>query len=117
MKIRVSELEGISLDWAVAKSVKAQAVNAPIQHWLSPIRYSPSTLWSQCGPLIEDSKVAWHYLEDDIVEAWVTGLSISTCYVGPTPLVAACRALVAHKLEEEDNDSIDVPDELLFKPR
>jgi len=107
IEVKTENLAGLALDWAVA-----QIENFPVQysrrlglHCASVLRvsaepsfvrmggrYSPSTYWSQGGPLIEKYK-------PDIV------------YHSETVLIAACRAIVAGKL----GDTIAIPAELLAK--
>ena len=126
MKIKTSELEGLALDWAVAKAVGHEDVrvnvdwdivylvqkyeNAPdaalIQDW------EPSTTWGQCGPLIEHHRVMIEPLTriDHPEGGWHAGFKdrIGVLH-GPTPLIAACRAIVAAKL----GDEVEVPEELV----
>lgn len=77
--------------------------------------YAPSTDWSQGGPLIEENAIELHtntgeqHGEDERWYAVVpTSASGARGAMGPTPLVAAMRALVFAKLGEE----IEVPAEL-----
>jgi hypothetical protein len=115
MKIHVSELSGSALDWAVAyglngekvffeafgsrmlgRSISEETLNGEIR---------PSTDWSQCGPLLEDSCTALNRSE---YGAW---WSHSGNHIGEgiDPMAAICRAIVASKLGEY----VDIPDELL----
>lgn len=116
MQIKTRELEGAALDWAVAQTMteymEGFAVHIKMglvgENWAPPF----STDWSQGGPLIEQYKVkltpitqkdptVWHALTDD-------GQKLFSA-PGPTPLVAAMRALVAARLGEV----VEVPDELM----
>ncbi|SDO70975.1 Protein of unknown function [Halomonas shengliensis] len=125
--MRVRELEGAALDWAVAQvtGIELDIIGMPngAQHiglkgrtsdgW--PDVYSPSTDWSQGGPLIEQHLIELHthtgqqYGEH---ERWYAVCPVSAtgarCSLGPTPLVAAMRALVFAKLGAE----IDLPEGL-----
>ena len=81
-----------------------------------PKNFSPSTRWAQAGPLLqaemmengmslssidhERGKFAAYYWSDDFDE--LEG-------IGPTPLIAAMRALVQRKL----GDEVDVPYEFV----
>jgi hypothetical protein len=104
MKIKTSELTGAALDWAVARCAGYRLDLVPEDS------YTPSTDWSQGGPIIErecmdllcleggdDGWQADRYLHTEKVEAY-----------GPTPLIAAMRCYVASKL----GDTIDIPEEL-----
>ena len=130
MKIKVSEAEGIALDWMVAKAegfaIYHDAVlNGDMKEgfwlsgyfpmnpnmWIQLSGYSPSTRWPQCGPIIEREGIELGKTYD----GWAAKLDldegdamIETQY-GPTPLIAAMRCYVASKLGEE----VDVPEEQL----
>lgn len=99
--MKVSELSGIALDWAVAKceSDKAYADYCfkVVDQYGQP-RYS--TDWAQGGQIIERERIAW----GDTGKYFVCGK-----YRGDTPLIAAMRYYVASKL----GDEIDIPKELL----
>ena len=125
--IKTRELEGATLDWAVAKvsGARLSIIDMPsgqphigLQGRTSdgwPDAYSPSSDWSQGGPLIEQHSIE---LMTNIGEQhgdherWYavvpTSASGSRGAMGPTPLVAAMRALVFAKLGEK----IDLPDGL-----
>jgi hypothetical protein len=67
--------------------------------------YSPSTDWSQGGPIIEREGIAVGMADD----FWQAHLSEFHLWEnGPTPLIAAMRCYVASKL----GDEVDVPEEL-----
>ncbi len=129
MKIKTNKLIGPALDWAVAKcdGIEVEYINDNITRcllFLSPFtgRYSPSTNWSQGGPIIEREEIAvqpvycsgeldcWqaagHNLEYDEVGEYING-SDNMMY-GPTPLIAVMRSYVANKL----GDEVEVPNEL-----
>ena len=112
--MKVSELQGAALDWAVAKAEGIELSNGCYnrllidgrmsagQKMLTP--YNPSTNWAQGGPIIERERIAvWGdgnlYWEAECGWAWGKG---------PTPLVAAMRCYVSSKVGEE----IEVPEEL-----
>jgi hypothetical protein len=101
MKTKTAELTGVALDWAVAKCEGYQLDLVPEGE------YTPSTDWSQGGPLIEREKLAicigwkqWLAFSDDTENAGAQG---------PTPLIAAMRCYVASKL----GDEVEVPDGLV----
>ncbi len=95
--MKVSELSGFALDWAVAKAIgEYRPVAVPAY----------STDWTKGGPIIEREELSrlrcygtnqWECLNGEIV-----------CE-GATPLIAAMRCYVASKLGEE----ITVPEAYL----
>ena len=108
-KMKISELTGPALDWAVAKCAEPEWGE---EGWLCHCTYpdddgwiySPSTDWSQGGPIIEQriTKI------EDYGDCWgAEGPDARECF-GPTPLIAAMRAFVASKL----GDEVDVPEGL-----
>ena len=111
--MKVSELSGAALDWAVAKCEGATDFwfDTVATHWVKlhgqdrALRYGwaqsylPSTDWSQGGPIIERERISWA----DFGKFFKAG-----DYKGPTPLIAVMRCYVASKL----GDEIDLPKEL-----
>ena len=103
--MRTSELTGAALDWAVAKCEGYRLDLVPEGS------YSPSTDWSQGGPIIEREIITlihprwdgWtaHKYDDRIEDESYT-------IDGPTPLIAAMRCYVASKL----GDEVAIPNEL-----
>lgn len=109
--MKTTELTGAALDWAVAKAMGLIHSNRWTQlHILDPEGYSPSTDWSQGGPIIEREKIETKYIGNTF--GWRAFLKFNTdpmlCYSGLTPLIAAMRCYVASKLGEE----IEIPKEL-----
>ena len=108
--MKVSELQGAALDWAVAKCEGMLA-----EPWLWGdeqevlMRYKFSTDWKQGGPIIERVKIRLDC-------AWNPGPWEGSCKIdghtawteGPTPLIAAMRCYVASKL----GDEVEIPEEL-----
>ena len=112
--MKTSDLTGPALDWAVATCMDVEWWAAEVPQdglfldYGRSIRYTPSTDWSQGGPIIEREGIRLH-------RSFVTG-----CWwadpesdpfgpiAGPTPLIAAMRCLVASRL----GDTIDIPEEL-----
>lgn len=113
---KVSELEGAELDYWAAK-----AENHELLGWdyrLAPggvyaetldgqesrsVLYSPSTDWSQGGPIIERERISV-YLTPGYVRhkgLWTAALLEGFEHRADDPLVAAMRALVASKYGEE----------------
>lgn len=123
MKIHVSDLEGVALDWAVAKATCPQSFRNSCnddglpywsEGWL--LNGSPSTDWGQCGPLIDahDVWLCHEFRNDEKLYTASTHLnSVHTydteIYEGRTAQVAICRAVVAVQLGEE----VEIPDELV----
>lgn len=82
VKVAVSELEGASLDWAVAKCIaevhEDDALNgvtmcghwisglfAYPNHWVRNDEFKPSTSWSTAGPIIEQNCITVVCAEGD----------------------------------------------------
>ena len=125
MKVKTAELTGPALDWAVAQVVHAnlqRTYGEPVfdpktkriyqTHGLQQIgvNYSPSTNWAQGGPIIESNEIDLKSVEEGVWRAsnifddmeWYH-------FLGYSPLEAAMRCHVAHKLGEE----VEIPEELL----
>ncbi|WP_238738851.1 phage protein NinX family protein [Pseudomonas putida] len=125
IEVRVSNLIGAPLDWAVAKveSVETswrygrELVQVHDRGGIKVIEsirsiYSPSADWSQGGPLVDKHHGGLHY-EAHLADANFRyssgpGRSGFWCY-GPTALIAFCRGLVKAKL----GDTVQVPKELM----
>ncbi|BCP56311.1 hypothetical protein K32_49280 [Kaistia sp. 32K] len=137
-EVKVAELSGKALDWAVAQAdgrclherIRIVRYNDDSDYicedcgkdtYMEPIRqtWKPSTDWSQGGPLIEKHNIQTSYNGNGFHRS-TTGKHWCA-YVckphgperasgsGPTPLIAACRAIVAAKFV----DTISVPAELI----
>ena len=121
--MKTSELTGAALDWAVAKCEKHDVFTRPIanaQHkfWVGIIThdyqmsregpFTPSTDWSQGGPIIEREWIDLHCVNDSLCEAECPANGGLTMQNGPTPLIAAMRCYVASKI----GDDVEVPEEL-----
>lgn len=143
IEVKTAELSGAALDWAVAQAADVQffqmganwpgnsAVNEAAR--LGPVvimdlvgklrlgagscfvAWSPSTDWSQGGPLIHKHAIevepADRYAEfGNQWGATMIGRKSDVCWAGgDTPLVAACRVLVLGSL----GIVVSVPRELL----
>ena len=118
MKIKTSELTGKPLDWAVAKCEYDELAAKNIQYPQYAKHYpkiSPSSDWSQAGPIIEREAVNVCIQNDEPGykinpdRRWYAFLDhrVHTAYA-PTPLIAAMRCYVESKL----GDEVEVPEEL-----
>jgi hypothetical protein len=116
--MKVADLEGVALDWAVAKAMGLTPTLHlnPFGYWVLPnIDGSYSTEWALGGPIIEREGmlvgpsaghrpvgVQWTALRMGVLEAETHR------HKGPTPLIAAMRCYVASKM----GDTIEVPEAL-----
>lgn len=120
IEVKTAELIGPALDWAVAAALGAySAANGSSDVWGSKIwsvpgfkdmrwdDWTPSTDWSQGGPLIEKHNVQLlpPGREWDAQTDLRQGPSFWAQAFGSTALIAACRAIVAAKL----GDTVRVP--------
>ena len=115
--MKVNQLEGVALDWAVAKcegwvagTNDADLVSFVLESSSDEMHFWPSTDWAQGGPIIEREGINLRALSGALWEAetWSAG-GDQYLLDGPTPLIAAMRCYVSSKLGEE----IEVPDELM----
>jgi hypothetical protein len=97
--MKVSELTGAALDWAVAECEE-----------FVEDEFEPSENWADGGPIIEREKIGLKYTGAAMeFVAWVNGeLSTVHDHYGPTPLIAAMRCYVASKM----GDEIELPEEV-----
>lgn len=141
VEMQVSGLVGAALDWAVAKAAgvpmfemghhgnwpgnyevtKATQVEPAVirdlmgKLWfdasLRSVPWSPSTDWSQGGPLIEKHQIELEWDGVDGKSLWwkATHQDIAQFQMGETPLIATCRAIVSAHLGEV----VSVPAELV----
>jgi hypothetical protein len=113
MRIKTSELTGAPLNWAVAKCEEAcvgDGYYTGIVLRDGEVKYTPSTDWSQGGPIIEHNAI--HLTPDEYLGVWsayMTNEGEPYESTGPTPLIAAMRCFVASKL----GDEVEIPKELL----
>jgi hypothetical protein len=99
--MKVSELTGAALDWAVMKC-DGICKDFPA-YWVDEY---PSTNWAQGGPIIERCCINVYY---DGGGYWcATTDSGDPPRFGPTPLIAAMRCYVASQMGAE----IELPEEL-----
>lgn len=136
--VKTADLQGAALNWAVAMSTGTEVDLCPSpftsEYW--PVFHSttrafnPSANWAQGGPLIEEAGLAVAWTPDldndgNEIKAAIAGVCVgldpggelmfiggagySRWHYGPTPLIAAMRALVAAKL----GDEVQVPAALM----
>lgn len=125
IEVRVSNLLGAPLDWAVAQ---VEGIETSWRYGRELVKvhdrggikliesirsiYSPSSDWSQGGPLIEKHLGSIHHnphLEDSSCRYSAGPAGAGIWLYGPTALVAFCRTLVLTKL----GDTVQVPKELI----
>lgn len=95
-KMKTSELQGVALDWAVAKREVGAEFIGEID---DPHFYS--TDWALAGPIIEREKISvWARGGEWAAESFVPNHQGFES-TGPTPLIAAMRCYVASKLGDE----------------
>ena len=115
MKVKTSELNGIALDWAVAKceGVEVEIDRHPHDHNYKALFFEgdmPADFtfeWAWAGPIIEREAIEIFRRDEEWFAYSVN--SKPEDFQGPTPLIAAMRCYVASKL----GDEVDVPDELM----
>jgi hypothetical protein len=125
MKVKVSEATEIQLDWMVSVITNPEWEHEDRLSNMHDIgngeweMYSPSTNWSQGGPIIEREFIDVEVTpmgasapppeKLDLWRAWKHNDEANAAMeCGPTPLIAAMRCYVASKL----GDEVDVPGEL-----
>ncbi|QNT38657.1 phage protein NinX family protein [Pseudomonas asiatica] len=122
IEVRVSNLIGAALDWAVAIA-EEMYVHIPTglkhEYWYKDGRcvtsrtsWEPSTCWGQGGPLFDKHLGSAHHnphLEDGCCRYSAGPAGAGMWLYGPTALIAFCRTLVLTKL----GDTVQVPKELL----
>ncbi len=123
MLVKVAELIGPALDWAVAKCegfslmyyyeqrIRLRKFLVPdksqyTNKFLWELGYSTS--WEQGGPLIDRELITVQPVVNPV--GWMArNQKAGRVYEGQTALIAICRCYVASKL----GDSVEVPEELL----
>jgi hypothetical protein len=112
--MKVSELTGAALDWAVAKCIYEPddvviCDGRVFAYDDATNGFNPSTNWAQGGPIIEREGIS---VATDDVEPWCGFIeddeTNTLFFSGPTPLIAAMRCYVASKM----GDEIELPEEL-----
>lgn len=104
--IETSKLEGIALDYAVAKCINRVNRHFVTQWETSHQNYS--TDWSQGGPIIERERIETRYDRTGrFSEPWIA-TTLERMITGQTPLIAAMRCFVASRL----GDTVEIPQEV-----
>ena len=103
--MKVSELTGAALDWAVAKceGEEVRLIKGQLETLWTDNGYKPSTDWAQGGPIIEREKITIFQTGKD----WMGYIRHDTESFAPTPLIAAMRCYVASKL----GDEVEIPED------
>ena len=112
--MKTGELDGIVLDWAVAK---CEGIEEKNWYWnddrlcfsdLWEIDFEPSINWSQAGLIIERERISvWARANEWAAETFIPNHE-GREETGATPLVAAMRCYVASNL----GDEVEIPTEL-----
>ena len=104
--MKVAELSGAALDWAVAICEELISINTEhlFKPWYLLENYTPSTDWAQAGPIIEREMISIEWTGED----WMAYIWHDEEFFAPGPLVAAMRCYVAHKL----GDEVEVPTQI-----
>ena len=115
MKVKVSELTGAALDWAVTRCIDPEirlehfmAVHGNYQQDNGTFEYS--TEWALGGQIIEQSGILLDGFSTDgcAYKSWSASMLDMVNESGPTPLISAMRCLVASKFGVE----VEIPEEL-----
>jgi len=127
IEVRVSNLIGSALDWAVAMAegfgtdpecrttiwrTRTDPTSVSIRGAAEGFGYRPSSNWEHGGPLIDKYLGSVHHsphLEDSNCQYSAGPAGAGIWLYGPTALVAFCRTLVITKL----GDTVQVPKELM----
>lgn len=112
--VKIQELVGFELDWAVAKcegwddwsnDLEAFTSKNDVSDWKALANWRPSTNWSQGGPIIEQQEIGIkRNTPCSKGREWEASPSITAKGAGgqfgygPTPLISAMRCYVASKV-------------------
>jgi len=112
LEMKIADLIGPALDWAVAKAINLEEETLDPLTWVETAHpsgcYSFSTNWIQGGPLIERERIDVFSVRNGNGWCARSDVRVYNGY-GPTPLIAAMRCLVASKL----GDTVQIPSELI----
>ena len=110
--MKTSELQGVALDWAVAKCEEIIQGNDLNIGFIREGGYAPSRYWNQGGPIIERERIDLYFVGHDAVDnalpIWRAEKLGTWGEEGFDPLIAAMRCYVASKL----GNDVEIPNEL-----
>ncbi len=129
MKVKVSELEGRALNWAVASVLwgksrpsgnwhcfdtgnpdEPQVIVRELPKAIQDDEYNPSGNWAHFGPMVDTYKIEVSHEEQITVAAGIPDENGHVEWqVGTNAREAGCRAVVAAKYDVV----IEIPDELM----
>ena len=106
--MKVSALTLDQIDYWVAKAQSIELTAAPdgngylyIPHpTMAPRKWSPTRLWSQGGPLIEETKIDLNW-DWEASSEWTASIEPDINTQGKTVLETAMKALITAKFGEE----------------
>lgn len=112
MMVKSKTMSRPALDWAVAV-----AEGCEFLYWGGEEPFRPTTRWADAGPIIEREGISiWETCDRIDHPRWSAVIDIKTWgddnhpardeSFGDTPLIAAMRCYVAHKL----GDTINIPE-------
>lgn len=113
MKIKISVLSGVELDWAVMHCLHpGNSLEFFLRQRVFPQKaFRYSTDWGLTGPIMENYEIypsKYHACATSNPNSYQAGVGIAWCR-GETPLIAICRSIVAIV---QNTDGIEIPDEL-----
>ena len=116
MKIKTNEASGVVLDWMVVYIQTYKATDGKpvltedlMRRAVKNGMASPSTDWSQGGPIIEREKIGSLHEARGVWSASTKWEDPAKVFYGKTKLIAAMRCYVASKL----GDEVEIPNELI----
>ncbi len=113
MKIKISVLSGVELDWAVMHCLRpGNSLEFFLKQRVFPQKaFRYSTDWGLSGPIMENYDIypcKYHVCATSNPNSYQAGVG-TAWYQGETPLIAICRSIVA---TVQNSDEIEIPDEL-----
>lgn len=107
VKKKTEDLEGFHLDWATAVAIGGDEMDRIAESGKDGDVWSPSTIWHQCGALIEKYEIKlFRDCLSDAQDVWTADIASGPEASGKTPLIAICRAVVAYEI----GDTISCPE-------
>lgn len=112
MKIKVSQAQGLALDWMVGKCEGEEMImyKGQLEALWTENGWKPSSDWAQAGPIIgrECIEVSCLCATGYTPDTWTARHPQRYLAKGPTPLIAAMRCFVSSRM----GDEVEVPDEV-----